>query len=123
MEPENHGPGRKIAISDTKPNKMEVDAAFTFFMPPKKLFNEYREKQLEGQSGASEHFTSGYTEQLEGFFKDAKKNADKASVEVTDMLPFQDGDTLLTWEKKGNTSYRAMLADYLRDLGYEVEEN
>ena len=74
MQPENHGPGRKIAISDTKPHKTEVDAAFTFFMPPKKLFNEYREMQISSnQKDASDHFAQSYKDQLESFFKEAKK--------------------------------------------------
>lgn len=121
MEPDNHGPGRKIAISDTKPKNFQVDAAFTFFIPPKSLFNEYREAQLKDQKKASDIFASGYKNQLNNFFKEVKENAKIGKTDVFKLLPFKDGDTLLCWERKGHLSYRTILADYLKDIGYEVE--
>jgi len=121
MEPENHGPGRKIAITDTKPKNFEVDAAFTFFIPPKDLIKKYRENQLQDQKTASEAFSNGYKDQLKKFFDEAKGHAKKAGQDVKELLPFKDGDTLLCWERRGFRSFRTILADYLIEVGYEIE--
>ncbi len=121
MEPENHGPGRKIAITDTKPKNFEVDAAFTFFIPPKHLINSYRETQLKNQKEAEQDFSNGYKDQLKKFFDEARENAKLAGQDVKELLPFKDGDTLLCWERKGFRSYRTILSDYLNEVGYEVE--
>ena len=121
MEPNNHGPGRKIAITDTKPKKFEVDAAFTFFIPPKKLVNEYRENQLKGQEVASKNFQNGYREQLTKFFNQLKEDSKNTGQTALELLPFQDGDTLLFWERKGFRSCRTILVDYLKEAGYDVE--
>jgi hypothetical protein len=121
MEPENHGPGRKISISDTKPKDFEVNSAFTFFIPAKHLINNYRENQLNDQVEASNKFTNGYSDQLKLFFDQVKNDSKSTGQSVQELLPFRDGDTLLCWERKGFRSYRTILARFLEDAGYEVE--
>jgi hypothetical protein len=53
----------------------------------------------------------------------ASGEAESQNKTVQEILPFKDGDTLLSWELKGNLSYRSSVANTLRELGYEVEEN
>jgi len=124
FEEDNHGPGRKIGVSPGKPTSIDYECE-SMFEPfsPGQLYWDYHQNKKNDYDSAGEIFSSGYRAQLDGFVKDAQSRADAEGKSVLEVLPFKDGDTLLTWEKKGNTSYRAMLADFLRDLGYEVEEN
>ena len=111
LEPENHGSGRKISIANRKPDSIEVAGAFEHFIPSNEISDTYRKKQLDSQVEASDYFQSAFKSQLDDFFKNVNNNDD---------LPFEDGDTLLSWERQGNTSYRTMVAKYLKDIGYDV---
>ena len=120
FQPENHGDGRKIGVSPGKPRDIECESVFTSFVPAN--YWEYHEtKKTDPEAGRK--FVEGYNSQLEEFVAEVKQEAEKQGVPVHQLLPFKDGDTLLSWEKKGNLSYRAILAKYLMELGYEVEEN
>jgi hypothetical protein len=76
-----------------------------------------------GDENAGEVFREKYQEQLKTFVDNLKKEAAEQNKELTELLPFEEGDTLLAWERKGNLSYRTMLAETLREIGYDVEEN
>ena len=124
FEISNHGNGRKIGISPGKPNNLEYECDLVFEpFSPGDLYWDYHKNKKEDYDSAGEIFVSSYKEKLEAFFQSALEESQKQGKDIQEILPFQDGDTFLSWEKKGNTSYRAMLADYLRDFGYEVEEN
>lgn len=124
FQEENHGSGRKIGISPKKPTSEDaVECQFRFDpLDPGVLYWDYHKYKKDDPEAAGEAFVAGYRKQCADFVADVKaKQANGQNIE--DILPFKDGDTLLTWERKGNTSYRAIAAEYLRELGYEVEEN
>jgi len=120
LQPENHGPGRKIAISSTKPADFKVVGAWSFGIPDEELLTEYRAKQLEDQAAARELFVNGYKRQLDNVFDSIRIDADKEGKKPRDMLPFENGDTLLCWEREGFTNYRSILASYLESLGVDI---
>lgn len=136
FEPENHGAGRKIGISPGKPKQEQIDEAcekkgvdsytcdaqFPKFSPGE-LYWDYHKMRKAGDENAGSVFREKYQAQLDEVVADLKGKATDAGKEPTELLPFQDGDTLLAWERKGNLSYRTMLAESLRELGYDVEEN
>lgn len=117
---ENHGPGKKIALATSKPDELKVDGAFQPLIPAQNLIDEYRKKQLEDQKIASEFFVSAYKKQLKDFFGKVTADASEKSTTVAELLPFKDGDTLLTWERHGNRSIRPIVAEFLEEAGYEV---
>lgn len=120
FQPEYHGEGRKIGVSPGKPRDAECDVVFTSFVPSN--YWQYHETK-KTDPDAGKKFVEGYNAQLEAFVSEVKGEAEKQGKTVAELLPFKEGDTLLSWEKKGNLSYRPILAKYLLDLGYEVEEN
>jgi len=111
FEPENHGPGRKIGVSINKPEEGSCEFRFDPFVPNADVFWEYHKtKQTDPLAGKK--FSDAYKKQLDEFLEVASK----------EDLPFEDGDTLLSYERKGHLSYRTILAIYLEKLGYEVEQ-
>jgi len=119
-ETQNHGSGKKIAIATSKPDETKIDGAFKPFVPLQEITDEYRRLQLEDQKKASDFFVSNYKKQLDDFFYEIKESATKQEKTVQDILPFQDGDTFLTWERYGYTSIRPMLSSYLEKEGYKI---
>jgi len=136
FEPEHHGDGRKIGVSPGKPKPSQIDQACedkgvesyecdSLFKPlsPGDFYWDYmRDKKLNYKE-AGRTFRESYSKQLDKFAEGVREKADKEGKDVLEVLPFKDGDTLLSWERNGHMSYRTMLADTLRDLGYDVEEN
>ena len=118
FQPENHGPGRLIAISSDLPHDIKGQAIFKPFAPNEDVLKTYRKEQLDDQVKASNKFVSSYKDQLNSFVEELKKTAGD---DPQSTLPFKDGDTLASWEREGFTSYRKILAGYLQELGYEVE--
>ena len=110
LQPQNHGPGRKIAIASSKPDGLAV-SAFVPFIPDESAIVKYNVLKKTDQKAAGEYFQSYYDEKLTEFF---------GRIVSTDQLPFKDGDTLLSWERAEYTSYRPTLAKYLEKAGYEV---
>lgn len=119
-QPHNHGPGRKIAISSTKPDEVRVSGAFDHVIPPPETLEEYKRRQLSDQQDASNFFVETYTNQLKNFFKKVETSAQDEGTSVVEQLPLQSGDTLLSWEREGFTSYRPILAKFLEEVGYDV---
>lgn len=120
MEKEFHGPGRKISVASSKPDDFNVDAAFKFFIPPEDMISAYKELQKTSQDSASEFFSKSYEAHLSEFFDGVKNTSQNNNTTVQDELPFEDGDTLLSWERSFRTSYRPTIARFLTDAGYEV---
>lgn len=110
LQPQNHGPGRKIAIASSKPDDLKV-SAFVPFIPDESAIVKYNVIKKTDQKAAAEYFQSYYENKLNEFFE---------KIESLKQLPFQDGDTLLSWERAEYTSYRPTLAKFLEKAGYEV---
>lgn len=121
FEEENHGPGRKIGITSGKPNGVDCDFKFAP-LDPGQLYWDYKNNRDLDPKKAAEAFVNGYRQQLKSFVDDVRQNASSEEMDIFDVLPFEDGDTLLSWEHGGHLSFRAITAEYLRELGYEVEE-
>lgn len=121
MQPENFGEGRIISITfGSKPNNISVKSIFEPFAPPTSLINEYNSLRTSDPEKASKLFITSYTEQLESFFNDLVKESEKEGCSVINLLPFKDGDTLCSWERKDFTNFRKILAPFLEKVGYEV---
>lgn len=123
FQEEFHGPGRKIGIVPSKPAVIADCYLVARWLSPEGLYWEYHNNKKAGNEKAGEIFTAAYKEKLDSLVQEIKEEAEKTNKSVFDVLPFMDGDTLLSWEKKENISYRPIVAEYLRQLGYEVIEN
>jgi hypothetical protein len=92
-------------------------------LSPGDLYYDYHKMKKSDPKAAGEIFVSEFSKKLEKFVLAARREAESQNKTVQEILPFKDGDTLLSWELKGNLSYRSSVANTLRELGYEVEEN
>jgi len=124
FEEENHGSGRKIGISPSKPQNLSYECQFVHrdFSPEDLYWDYNRDKKVDIESAAA-RFIEGYKEKLDRFFSELDNASKKLGKSKFEILGLMDGDTLLSWERKGNTSYRSILAEFLREIGYEVIEN
>ncbi len=122
LQPENFGPGRIIGICHgNKPRYVKVDTKFVPFIPPENLINQYNSDRLKlSAQDASGWFVSKYSEQLELFCSEVKREAEKSTCTPQEILPFEDEVTLASWERAEFTNYRKILAPFLKDLGYHV---
>lgn len=121
LERDNFGPGRVISItSGSKPKNIDVSSIFLPFTPPLELVRQYNEISAEDKSKASDLFINGYSHQLNNVVSELETENKEG---YFDLLPFQDGDTLCSWERKDYTNYRSILAPVLEKLGYEVVLN
>jgi hypothetical protein len=120
FQPEYWGPGRKLALAFKKPDNIKVDGALCFLTPSIDLFNRYREFQKINPEKAKELFEDEYRKQLDDIFDEISREAEKENKSILDLLPLKEHDNLLSWEKKGNLSFRTILAVYLKKIGYEV---
>lgn len=142
FQPENHGPGRKIGISTGKPRNLyekgyECDLVMDSLAPNGDDYWAYQDakkqaKKVEATDNeeaarimrdAADAFVSSYKNKLDSLKETVLEMATNENKTPQEVLPLQDGDTLLSWENAGHTSYRTILAEYLRELGYDVEEN
>ena len=115
FEPENHGPGRKIGITSGKPRDVECDFKFEP-LDPGDLYWDYKNGTISG-----EQFVEGYNQKMRSFVDEVKAEAEDGN--VFEVLPFEEGDTLMSWEHSGHLTFRRITAEYLRELGYDVVEN
>ena len=120
FQPENHGPGRKISIAPGKPRDAQCDSLFEMISPGD-LYFEYMKNKKDPDAGKI--FVEGYEKILADFKEDVLNEAKENNISIFEVLPFEDGDTLLSWEHKGHMSFRRMAATCLKDLGYDVIEN
>lgn len=122
LQPENFGPGRVIGIINTNGGKPKTKVAGIFepFTPPIELIESYNKMRTEDPAGASKMFISKYQEQLDQFLESATKTAQESSESLSEILPFEDGDTLASWERAEMTNFRKLLAPYLEKMGFEV---
>lgn len=132
-EPENHGPGRKIGISPSKPKNLmeecgyDCDSCYEGLSPGEIYWDYFKAKKAsDGDKDllkkAGDDFVSAYTSRLNEFKSAVIKSANENNTSIFDVVGLEEGDTLLSWERGGNTTYRAHTANLLRELGYEVDE-
>lgn len=124
MQKENFGKGRVIGITTgSKPKDIEVKHIYLPLTPPADLILSYNKMAQVKPEEASTTFTESYKVQLESFVQEVLDTAKADGKKATDILPFEDGDTLCSWERNYRTNYRKVLAPYLEKLGYEVVLN
>jgi hypothetical protein len=124
MQKENFGPGKIISIcKGSKPKNFEVKEQFTPFIPNNDIIKRYYKSRLDNEKESNEIFVKEYQEQLQNIVKEIITESKDSGIPILDLLPFQDGDTLCSWERAEYTNYRKILAPVLEQLGYEVELN
>lgn len=117
FEPQNHGEGRKIGITSGKPKSAECDFRFEP-LDPGDLYWDYKNKKIDSPT-----FIQLYKKKLSSFVDEVRETAASEGKTVFEVLPFKDGDTLLSWENNGHTTFREFVAESLRELGYDVIES
>lgn len=120
-EKQNHGPGKLIGITWNKPEDVKSDGLFAQFTPKKEFLDAYKKEKLDNPEKAGSDFISKYSQQLDEFVVELEKMSQEQGIAVDALLPFEDGDTLASWERQGYSNYRTILASYLVKLGYKVE--
>lgn len=121
LQKENFGHGNVISICrGSKPKDIEVKQQFVHFIPSQELLDQYYSLRDKNDPTAGELFVNGYKVQLEQIIEEIITEANKLNTLPSEVLPFKDGDTLCSWERKQNNNYRKILAPYLEKLGYEV---
>lgn len=120
FQPHFHGPGRMIAISSRKPDDFKIDSAFRQFVHDQLVLDHYYELRDKDKDKAAKFFVDSFELQLEEFFAEVENESRKTKTPIKDLLPFEEGDTLLSMERFEYTSYRPTVAKILEKLGYEV---
>jgi hypothetical protein len=131
LEPENFGPGKVYAIARSKPEELVVAGLYSHLTPNEEYISTYKKMQLDydqdipdtvsaAQKLASEYFNTAFYEQCKLFLIELNKAAKNENKKMIDLLPFEDGDTLVSWERFGNSNYRGMVGGLLKKIGYEV---
>jgi hypothetical protein len=124
LEPENFGPGRVISIATgKKPENINVNIKFDELIPDKKIVNKYYSTSRKKAKAASGSFIEDFTAQLSSFKNEVLALAKDQDKKPTDILPFKEGDTLVSWERKAFTNYRVLIAPILTELGFDVVIN
>lgn len=124
LQPWNFGPGKIIGIcSGKRPNHLDVDFQFKPFIPTKEILNQYYETKSVDAEKAGKEFGQAYLAQLEACKSELEEEAKKLGKTIPDLLEFQDGDTLASWERAEFSNYRRTLGEVLEKMGYEVEIN
>lgn len=120
FQSENHGPGRLIGISSGKPPDIECRSFFKDFIPYPSIHWEYKRIAKYAAEKAQKYFEKEYKKQLDLFMSDLAYDAKAMNKDPLEMLPFEDGDTLASWELEGHLTYRNILGPYLEKVGYEI---
>jgi hypothetical protein len=132
-EPEVHGPGRKIGISPSKPKNLKEECGYDCticheFLSPEEIYWNYNKAKKEADGDtvlmkkAGDDFVTGYLQRLANFKAALEEESISTGKSIQELIGFEDGDTLLSWERGGHTSFREHAAAFLRELGYTVEE-
>ena len=123
LQKENFGPGRIIGIINTnggKPRDVKLDSVFEPFTPNIDSIAKYNKSRPTDASTAGQVFVFEYNQQLQKFLDILRASAVADNREISELLPFQDGDTLASWERAEFTNYRKVLAPFLEQMGFEV---
>jgi len=132
FEPQNLGTGKIYAIisqieAQNKQYDIKIDGAYPQLTPSDDIIKEYRKIQLElseenkdAQERASKYFTTAFYEQCKNFYKSLHKASIEENISMMELLPFKDGDSLVSNERFGMSNYRSIVAGVLKKIGYEV---
>jgi len=124
LEPHNFGPGKVIGIANgNKPSNIKCDTVFPPLIPYNHIMSNYNDMSIKDPKNASKVFVRDYSAQLNDFFKKVTNVAAESNKNPIDVLPFENGDTLASWEREVYTNYRPLVASYLKRLGFEVEQH
>lgn len=118
-EIENHGKGKKISITTSKPEGSGFE--FKPLIPIPALIKKYEKEKFLDQKMAVLNFNKSYKNQLDKLKNDIYDTCKESNKHIFEVLPLENEDTLLSWERSGFSSYRHHVAEFLSDLGYEVE--
>jgi hypothetical protein len=133
FEPEVHGLGRKISICSSKPKNLSEEQGYDCliqheWLSPEQIYWDYiNAKKVAGKNEelakkAGQDFVANYLKRLDEFKTDLEKQSEESGKSIFDLIGLEDGDTLLSWERGGKLTFRTHAAEFLRSLGYEVEE-
>lgn len=121
LEPENFGPGQIIGICQgEKPKHLEVDKNFTNLTPRQDILDEYNTNRFIDRRAAGKAFEEKFSAQLNDFVERVQTHCLSENKSPEEVLPFQDGDTLCSWERSFFANYRGTVAEALKKLGYEI---
>lgn len=121
LEPHNWGNGRVISITEgNKPFKINVSSKFPPFTPPTALIKAYNDLRIVNSEKATETFVSAFSVQLSEYSKQVSEEGFSLNKNAIDILPFKEGDTLCSWERKEFSNYRKLIASVLETMGYDV---
>lgn len=124
LQPENFGTGRLIGIANgDKPHNLNVSLTFKPFIPLDEILDEYLNLKAEHNEYAGKVFVTKYRAQLTKFTNEVLQEAKNQGIKPAQLLPFEEGDTLASWERSQYTHYRGNLVPVLTYLGYEVISN
>jgi hypothetical protein len=119
-ETNNHGFGRKISVAESKPPELDIKFIYKDFVPSNEIINNYYLNKNKNQDLAAKAFELEFSKQLDEFKGKLLKFCENNNKEPKEVLPFKDGDTLLSWERFGYSNYRKPISNLLESLGYEV---
>lgn len=121
LETNNFGPGRVISIADgARPDHIECNSVFEPLIPSPEISQQYKKMQLEDPKNAGKIFVKEFTKQLDSFYDDVISASEKEGKDPKDLLPFENEDTLASWQRESYTHYRGLVGSYLEKLGYDV---
>ena len=124
IQKRNFGPGRIISITNSgKPQDLNVESIFLPLTPPVELIQKYLKIKEIDLKSAGNFFVEIYQSQLDTFVAQVYKVVNETNQTVEEILPFKEGDTLCSWERKEYTHYRGAVALCLERLGYIVVLN
>src|SRR5215204_2458484 len=96
LQPQNFGPGRVIGIVDgTKPRYIKADLQFKPLVPSSELLQAYIKNKNDNLESSGKIFINGYQVQLDGFINKVQEASKNNNTDPKNVLPFQDGDTLI----------------------------
>lgn len=132
FDPELHGPGRKIGICPSKPLNLADEHGYECdlwheWLSPQELYWDYHKAKKVAENEeqikqAGKNFEAAYNNRLTEFKEELESLYLTTKKTIFELIGFEDGDTLLSWERGGNITFRSQTAEFLRSLGYEVEE-
>lgn len=105
----------------------DCDLCFRDLSPEDVYWDYYKAKKAAGDDDdllktAGDKFVFDYQERLRNYGQSIADAAKETGKSIQELIGLEDGDTLLSWERGGHTTFRTHTAAFLRDLGYDVEE-
>lgn len=122
FEKQNHGNGRKFSVCEGFPEDVPTQGMIHYLTPSSEIIKEYHQNKLNTDISykAGEIFELSFAKELDCLYSDLVEESKSSGKDLKDILPFKDGDTLLSWEREHYTNYRKVISKILEKLGYEV---